>query len=71
MEPTLAINDIQGHIAPGFATLHNQMLGVQILKPGDFIARVEQLIPDITSMSDALAVRQRPLTDKIDADSRQ
>lgn len=59
MEPTLAINDIQGHIAPGFATLHNQMLGVEILKPGDFIARVEQLIPEITLMSDALAVRQR------------
>ncbi len=59
MEPILAVDDIQGHIAPGFATLHNQMLGIQILDPRDFVARVEQLIPEITSMSDALALRQR------------
>lgn len=52
MEPTLELDDIQGHILPGFAALHNQFIGVSITDPTSFINHLEAMVNDISTSAE-------------------
>lgn len=59
MEPTLELEDIQGHILPGFASLHNYIIGVEIIDCRLFITKIEQMIDGITCAMALQKKRQR------------
>lgn len=48
-EPILEIDDIQGHVLPGFASKHNYLLGLEIKDAVSFIDKLEPMIDEICS----------------------
>ncbi len=58
-EPMLEADDIQGHIAPGFGTRHQYVIGLDLVQTGPARAILFDLVGQVTSMRVAKTHRDR------------
>jgi len=54
MEPKIDIEDIQGHVFPGFGTTHSVVIALQLQNSVEGRMVLASLVPEITTMSDSL-----------------
>lgn len=53
-EPTLATEDIQGHIFPGFGTSHTVIVAMHLQQPEQGRLALARLLPEVTTMAESL-----------------
>jgi len=54
MEPQLDVDDIQGHLFPGFGTDYSVVLGLKLMAPVEGRAALAALVPEVTTMAESL-----------------
>ncbi len=54
MEPQIEVEDIQGHIFPGFGTSHSVVVALRLLNPAEGRVALAGLLPELTTMAQSL-----------------
>jgi hypothetical protein len=58
MEPVIDIDDIQGHVFPGFGTRHSVVIALQMTDPEIGRAALASLLPEVTTMAISLRSKE-------------
>ena len=58
MEPQLDIDDIQGHVFPGFGTSHSVVIALRMGNPEGGRVALASLLRDVTTMADSLGNKE-------------